>query len=145
MVRARAANFLPGWRPFLALLLAAGLLLPVCALAQDATPPAPDVLLKLPRDLSPWGMFMAADIVVKAVMVGLAFASRSDLDNLVRKSDRTRARTRTHALGHRKTRSRAILERRHRRYQRPRRQRRALIEAADASCACRPMVYPPPA
>ena len=29
----------------------------------------------LPRDLSPWGMFMAADIVVKAVMVGLAFAS----------------------------------------------------------------------
>jgi len=26
-------------------------------------------------DLSPWGMFMAADIVVKAVMVGLAFAS----------------------------------------------------------------------
>ena len=36
---------------------------------------APDVLLKLPRDLSPWGMFMAADIVVKAVMIGLAFAS----------------------------------------------------------------------
>jgi biopolymer transport protein ExbB len=34
-----------------------------------------DVALKLPRDLSPWGMFMAADIVVKAVMVGLAFAS----------------------------------------------------------------------
>ena len=31
--------------------------------------------LTLPRDLSPWGMFMAADIVVKAVMVGLAFAS----------------------------------------------------------------------
>ena len=34
-----------------------------------------DVALKLPRDLSPWGMFMAADLVVKAVMVGLAFAS----------------------------------------------------------------------
>ena len=32
-------------------------------------------MLKLPRDLSPWGMFMGADIVVKAVMVGLAFAS----------------------------------------------------------------------
>ncbi|RUT96093.1 tonB-system energizer ExbB [Mesorhizobium sp. USDA-HM6] len=31
--------------------------------------------LTLPHDLSPWGMFMAADIVVKAVMVGLAFAS----------------------------------------------------------------------
>lgn len=29
----------------------------------------------LPHDLTPWGMFMAADIVVKAVMVGLAFAS----------------------------------------------------------------------
>jgi biopolymer transport protein ExbB len=29
----------------------------------------------LPNDLSPWGMFMAADIVVKAVMVGLALAS----------------------------------------------------------------------
>src|SRR5882762_7232820 len=29
----------------------------------------------LPRDLSPWGMFTSADIVVKAVIVGLAFAS----------------------------------------------------------------------
>jgi biopolymer transport protein ExbB len=29
----------------------------------------------LPRDLSPWGMFIHADLVVKAVMVGLAFAS----------------------------------------------------------------------
>ncbi|RFC69678.1 tonB-system energizer ExbB [Mesorhizobium denitrificans] len=29
----------------------------------------------LPVNLSPWGMFMNADIVVKAVMVGLAFAS----------------------------------------------------------------------
>ncbi|HEY4918840.1 MAG TPA: tonB-system energizer ExbB [Xanthobacteraceae bacterium] len=29
----------------------------------------------LPRDLSPWGMFMSADIVVKAVIVGLALAS----------------------------------------------------------------------
>src|SRR5476651_1793501 len=29
----------------------------------------------LPRDLSPWGMFLNADIVVKAVMVGLVFAS----------------------------------------------------------------------
>jgi biopolymer transport protein ExbB len=29
----------------------------------------------LPHNLSPWGMFMNADIVVKAVMVGLAFAS----------------------------------------------------------------------
>ena len=37
--------------------------------------PAPAIAVQLPRDLSPWGMFMNADIVVKAVMVGLAFAS----------------------------------------------------------------------
>ncbi|HKA76929.1 MAG TPA: tonB-system energizer ExbB, partial [Pseudolabrys sp.] len=48
--------------------------LPAVALAQDPTP-ASGALLTLPRDLSPWGMFMAADIVVKAVMVGLVFAS----------------------------------------------------------------------
>ena len=35
--------------------------------------PAPDALL--PRDLSAWGMFLNADWLVKAVMVGLAFAS----------------------------------------------------------------------
>ena len=29
----------------------------------------------LPRNLSPWGMFVNADIVVQAVMVGLAVAS----------------------------------------------------------------------
>src|SRR3954470_12991477 len=29
----------------------------------------------LPRNLSPWNMFINADIVVQAVMVGLAFAS----------------------------------------------------------------------
>ncbi len=29
----------------------------------------------MPHDLSPWGMFLAADLVVKAVMVGLAVAS----------------------------------------------------------------------
>src|ERR1700693_3337138 len=37
-------------------------------LAQSANP-------LLPRNLSPWGMFLNADIVVKAVMIGLAFAS----------------------------------------------------------------------
>jgi biopolymer transport protein ExbB len=78
-------------------LLAFGLLLPTATLAQttppaasapaatevaappvtpQAVPPAaPEAILKLPRDLSPWGMFMAADLVVKTVMVGLAFAS----------------------------------------------------------------------
>ena len=42
--------------------------LPSAALA------ATDVAL-LPRNLSPWNMFVNADIVVQAVMVGLAFAS----------------------------------------------------------------------
>jgi len=59
-------------RPLWACVLAMALL-PALAMAQ--TPPESAVLLKLPRDLSPWGMFMAADIVVKAVMVGLVFAS----------------------------------------------------------------------
>ncbi len=36
---------------------------------------APAAAVTLPRDLTPWGMFLAADIVVKAVMIGLAFAS----------------------------------------------------------------------
>jgi biopolymer transport protein ExbB len=63
------------WRLF-GTMLAIGLLLPAAALAQSPeAPAATDILLKLPRDLSPWGMFMAADIVVKAVMVGLVFAS----------------------------------------------------------------------
>ena len=54
--------------PILALLA----LLPLPAFAQ-----APDTaaVLALPRDLSPWGMFLNADIVVKAVMVGLVAAS----------------------------------------------------------------------
>ena len=59
--------------------------------APSATVPAPDSMemmpdteageieggstLVLPHDLSPWGMFINADIVVKGVMIGLAFAS----------------------------------------------------------------------
>jgi biopolymer transport protein ExbB len=35
----------------------------------------PDAVAILPRDLTPWGMFLAADIVVKVVMIGLALAS----------------------------------------------------------------------
>src|SRR5476649_1643657 len=56
-------------------LLAMGLILPAFALAQTPAAADPDIVLKLPRDLSPWGMFMAADIVLKAVMIGLVFAS----------------------------------------------------------------------
>lgn len=51
---------------------AAWLAVPAMALAQDAANPANPLL---PHNLSPWGMFMNADIVVKAVMIGLAFAS----------------------------------------------------------------------
>ena len=40
----------------------------------DAAFAATDAAL-LPRNLSPWGMFVNADIVVQTVMVGLAFAS----------------------------------------------------------------------
>jgi biopolymer transport protein ExbB len=49
------------------------------AFAQDAANPdaTPSVLgtAMLPRDLSPWGMYINADPVVKAVLIGLAFAS----------------------------------------------------------------------
>jgi biopolymer transport protein ExbB len=31
--------------------------------------------ISVPRELSPWSMFMSADVVVKGVMIGLAFAS----------------------------------------------------------------------
>jgi biopolymer transport protein ExbB len=44
------------------------------ALFSTAARAATDVAL-LPRNLSPWGMFVNADIVVKAVMIGLALAS----------------------------------------------------------------------
>ena len=61
---------------------------PAPAAVQPETPPAPKLTptaevpaapsvatATLPRDLSPWGMFLNADIVVKVVMLGLLFAS----------------------------------------------------------------------
>jgi biopolymer transport protein ExbB len=52
---------------------------PAAAPAADAAdagkPAARPVSLQVPRELSPWSMFMTADIVVKVVMIGLAFAS----------------------------------------------------------------------
>ena len=41
----------------------------------EAAAPAGATDATLPHDLSPWGMFMAADLVVKGVMVGLLIAS----------------------------------------------------------------------
>src|SRR5438309_4471234 len=43
---------------------------PTRGLAQEVTATG-----DLPRDLSPWGMFMTADALVKAVLIGLLFAS----------------------------------------------------------------------
>jgi biopolymer transport protein ExbB len=46
--------------------------------ASQVAPPAEVPVIgsaHLPRDLSPWSMFMSADLVVQSVMVGLVFAS----------------------------------------------------------------------
>jgi biopolymer transport protein ExbB len=43
-----------------------------CAFAQGESSIG---IAELPQDLSPWGMFLHADTIVKAVMIGLAFAS----------------------------------------------------------------------
>jgi biopolymer transport protein ExbB len=54
---------------------------PVAAPAAESAMPAPDNAQALkptavvPHDLSPWSMFLSADVIVKAVMIGLAFAS----------------------------------------------------------------------
>jgi biopolymer transport protein ExbB len=47
----------------------------LCAASLPATSFAATDTALLPRNLSPWGMFLNADIVVKAVMIGLALAS----------------------------------------------------------------------
>jgi biopolymer transport protein ExbB len=47
----------------------------VPAAADEPLANAPALAALLPKDLSPWGMFLSADTVVKAVMVGLVFAS----------------------------------------------------------------------
>ena len=60
---------------------AAAAVQPAPAAATDATATPADAARSLksttvvPRELSPWSMFLSADIVVKAVMIGLAFAS----------------------------------------------------------------------
>ncbi len=56
-------------------LCGASLLLAISAGAALAQAPAGSDVAELPRDLSPWGMFQSADPLVKAVLIGLAFAS----------------------------------------------------------------------
>jgi biopolymer transport protein ExbB len=48
---------------------------PVPTITGEAPEAARPVSATLPHDLSPWSMFMNADVIVKIVMVGLAFAS----------------------------------------------------------------------
>ena len=50
-------------------------MMPVLALAQEPGDTPVIGTATLPRDLSPWGMYLSADPVVKAVLIGLAFAS----------------------------------------------------------------------
>lgn len=56
-------------RSYLSGLFSMLFLLPAQGFAEDV------LASSLPRDLSPWGMFMGADWVVKLVMIGLAVAS----------------------------------------------------------------------
>jgi biopolymer transport protein ExbB len=52
------------------------MLVPLNALAEEAAPvPGVPSVGPLPDALSPWGMFLHADIVVKSVIIGLALAS----------------------------------------------------------------------
>ena len=53
--------------------LCACVALPSLVFAQTSESSA--AIAQLPQDLSPWGMFLHADTIVKAVMIGLAVAS----------------------------------------------------------------------
>ncbi|MFD1199633.1 tonB-system energizer ExbB [Brucella gallinifaecis] len=93
---------------------------------SDATQPAPEAAqpvtssetapapaFVLPHDLSPWGMFMAADWVVKAVMIGLALASLATWTIWIAKSlelagARSRVKRALKVIGHSATLSEAV-------------------------------------
>jgi biopolymer transport protein ExbB len=65
---------LPGDRNAAAGLLAPALVKTTACSAFAQSEPSMGIA-GLPQDLSPWGMFLHADIIVKAVLIGLAFAS----------------------------------------------------------------------
>jgi len=71
---------------------------PLPALAQDNVV----ATATLPRDLSPWRMYLNADPVVKAVLIGLVFASMGAA------RDRARTRGRWSSTTYSRGRSRAI-------------------------------------
>src|SRR5208337_4070890 len=68
----RAAAVVAGLR---AAVMTAFVAVPLTALAQDAVEAPVIGTAALPRDLSPWGMFLNADPLVKGVLIGLAVAS----------------------------------------------------------------------
>ncbi|MHC5233773.1 tonB-system energizer ExbB [Brucella sp. LJL56] len=81
--------------------------------APAAAPVESESGLILPHDLSPWGMFMAADWVVKAVMIGLALASLATWTIWVAKSlelagARRRATKALKVIGHSATLAEAV-------------------------------------
>ncbi|CAN7222778.1 tol-Pal system protein TolQ [Brucella sp. NBRC 12952] len=81
--------------------------------AQPIAPAAEAPAFVLPHDLSPWGMFMAADWVVKSVMIGLALASLATWTVWVAKSlelagARSRAKRALKIIGHSATLSDAV-------------------------------------
>ncbi|MEW6639212.1 MAG: tonB-system energizer ExbB [Pseudomonadota bacterium] len=75
--RANAANRARQTRGRILSVILAGALVALAATQASAATQAGAATAAglLPHDLSPWGMFLNADRVVKAVMVGLAFAS----------------------------------------------------------------------
>jgi len=84
---------------------------PVIAEPVSATEATPAFVL--PHDLSPWGMFMAADWVVKGVMIGLAVASLLTWTIWIAKSlelagARSRAKRALKVIGHSATLSEAV-------------------------------------
>jgi biopolymer transport protein ExbB len=72
-----ASRARPAWRPDAIFISGLALLASVvhAAAADEPLANAPVVAALLPRDLSPWGMFLSADAVVKTVMISLVFAS----------------------------------------------------------------------
>ncbi|WP_430642349.1 tonB-system energizer ExbB [Bradyrhizobium aeschynomenes] len=54
--------------------------------AQSASPGGAQAASHVPHDLSPWSMFLAADILVKSVMMGLALASLATWTVLIAKT-----------------------------------------------------------
>ena len=108
---------------------------------------APDAQLapaRIPRELSPWSMFMSADILVKAVMMSLAFASLVTWTIFLGKTLQlllARRRVQRRAR-HESPRSRTLAGSAARARRERQRGRVAARRRAATSCACRPTRSP---